>query len=72
MIFKIKGIDCEADVQDGQGNIRAHLAFPTQQNAPVSTAPVINTNVQNVLNPEVHQTPAGVVEVFLLIFLFIF
>uniref|UniRef100_A0A915LM14 ZZ-type domain-containing protein n=1 Tax=Meloidogyne javanica TaxID=6303 RepID=A0A915LM14_MELJA len=56
------GIDCEADVQDGQGNIRAHLAFPTQQNAPVSTAPVINTNVQNVLNPEVHQTPAGVVE----------
>nr|CAD2159818.1 unnamed protein product [Meloidogyne enterolobii] len=55
------GIDCEADVQDGQGNIRAHLAFPTQQNAPVSTAPV-NNNVQNVLNPEVHQTPAGVVE----------
>jgi len=58
MIFKIKGIDCEADVQDGQGNIRAHLAFPTQQNAPV------NNNVQNVLNPQVHQTPAGVVEVF--------
>ncbi|CAK5105371.1 unnamed protein product [Meloidogyne enterolobii] len=55
------GIDCEADVQDGQGNIRAHLAFPTQQTAPVSTAPV-NNNVQNVLNPEVHQTPAGVVE----------
>uniref|UniRef100_A0A915NPA5 ZZ-type domain-containing protein n=1 Tax=Meloidogyne floridensis TaxID=298350 RepID=A0A915NPA5_9BILA len=50
------GIDCEADVQDGQGNIRAHLAFPTQQNAPV------NNNVQNVLNPQVHQTPAGVVE----------
>jgi len=39
------------------------LAFPTQQNAPVPTAPV-NNNVQNVLNPEVHQTPAGVVEVF--------
>ncbi|CAK5108339.1 unnamed protein product [Meloidogyne enterolobii] len=55
------GIDCEANVQDGQGNIRAHLAFPTQQNVSVSTAPV-NNNVKNVLNPEVHQTPAGVVE----------
>ncbi|KAL7079566.1 hypothetical protein ACQ4LE_001508 [Meloidogyne hapla] len=50
------GIDCEASVQDGQGNVHAHLAFPTNR-----TAPVIN-NVQSVLNPEVHQTPAGVVE----------
>ncbi|KAL7079563.1 hypothetical protein ACQ4LE_001507 [Meloidogyne hapla] len=48
------GIDCEATVKDGQGNIQAHLAFPT----PVAP----KNNVQNVLNPEIHQTPAGVLE----------
>nr|CAD2159820.1 unnamed protein product [Meloidogyne enterolobii] len=50
------GIECEASVQDSPRNIRAHLTFPIQPTAPV------NNNVQNVLNPEVHQTPAGVVE----------
>uniref|UniRef100_A0A915N4N8 ZZ-type domain-containing protein n=1 Tax=Meloidogyne javanica TaxID=6303 RepID=A0A915N4N8_MELJA len=50
------GIECEASVQDSPRNIRAHLTFPIQPTAPV------NNNVQNVLNPEVHQAPAGVVE----------
>uniref|UniRef100_A0A915P724 Uncharacterized protein n=1 Tax=Meloidogyne floridensis TaxID=298350 RepID=A0A915P724_9BILA len=50
------GIECEASVQDSPRNIRAHLTFPIQPTAPVKN------NVQNVLNPQVHQAPAGVVE----------
>ncbi|CAK5108342.1 unnamed protein product [Meloidogyne enterolobii] len=50
------GIECEASVQDSPRNIRAHLTFPIQPTAPVKN------NVQNILNPEIHQTPAGVVE----------